>query len=450
MPLEHLPNSIHRVRAKLRTLTNPSIWLSILGVVLILGVAWEYVDRHGVRKLAEEFSLDGFGNEDNDAVSNWEGEVSGEEARIAADIDSSDVLQQIISQQGTPTPVPIENPNADRQENIDRILELLANPEPEISSESDDGNSDSSQENASAPSNLFLQGLGLDGRDDNASSSRNTRETGNGFFGGGFTPTQGTMATASSTPSSPELTPLELGFQQLANPRTGSLGLMQPLPDTSQQTTSQQASESLQPDFNGTSGATSEPGETEAADGRATSAETLPAFARPVPPAAGQFSPSETGGSTFTGYPYNPNAATGATPQTQTGTPYGSSAGDFDPGISGNPSNGYRRPTYGNPTSPQTGMGNGSVGNPGAIGGYNANPSVNPYQQMPGDVLNPNGAVFRGPIPDGGTGYPNGSMNATPESQDSFQTQPAEPFSIPRTPPGRAIGGGRINTFANP
>lgn len=442
MPLEHLPNSIHRVRAKLRTLTNPSIWLSILGVVLILGVAWEYVDRHGVRKLAEEFSLDGFGNGDNDAVSNWEGEVSGEEARIAADIDSSDVLQQIISQQGTPSPVPMRNPNADRQENIDRILELLANPEPEISSESDDGNSDSSQENASAPPNPFLQGLGLDGRDDNASSSQesNTRDTGNGFFGGFFTPTQGTAATASSTPSSPELTPLELGFQQLANPRTGSLGLMQPLSDSSEQ-----ASESPQQDANGTS---ETPSETEAADGRATSAETLPAFAMPVPPAAGQFSPSETGGSTFTGYPYNPNAATGATPQT--GTPYGSSAGEFDPGLSGNPSNGYRRPTYGGSASPQTGMGNGSVGNPGAIGGYNANPSVNPYQQMPGDVLNPNGAVFRGPIPDGGTGYPDGSMNATPESQDSFQTQPAEPFSVPRTPPGRAIGGGRINTFANP
>jgi|GEM_PF-2504940 hypothetical protein len=446
MPLEHLPNSIHRVRAKLRTLTNPSIWLSILGVVLILGVAWEYVDRHGVRKLAEEFSLDGFGNGDNDAVSNWEGEVSGEEARVAADIDSSDVLQQIISQQGTPSPVPTENPNADRQENIDRILEILANPEPEISS--DDGDSGQSQENASAPSNPFLQGLGLDGRDDNASSSQesNTRETGNGFFGGFFTPAQGTAAAPSSTPSSPELTPLELGFQQLANPRTGSLGLMQPLPNTSPDS-SESASESRQQDPNGIS---ETPSETETADGRATSAETLPAFAMPVPPTAGQFSPSETGGSTFTGYPYNPNAVPGQTPQTGAGTPYGSSAGDFDPGISGNPSNGYRRPTYGNPASPQTGMGNGSVGNPGAMGGYDANPSANPYQQMPGDVLNPNGAVFRGSIPDAGTGYPDGSMNATPESQDSFQTQPPEPFSVPRTPPGRAIGGGRINTFANP
>lgn len=440
MPLEHLPNSIHRVRAKVRTLSNPSIWLSILGVVLILGVAWEYVDRHGVRRLTEDFSLDAFSNSDNEGASNWQGEVSGEEARVAADIDSSDVLQQIISQQGTPAPLPTENPNADRQENIDRILEILANPEPEISSEQDDGNSGESQETASAGSNLFLQGLGLDESDDDeASSQRNhTQETGNGFFNGFFAPAQGTAATQSSR----ELTPLEMGFQQLANPRTGSLGLMQSSSESSEQASQSQQREA---EANGRTSSNSE-----ATDGRATSAETLPAFAMPVPPAAGQFSQPNSDVSTFTGYPYNPNAVTGATPQTQMGTPYGSSTGNFNPGISGNPNNGYRRPTYTNPASPQTGMGNGSLGNPGAIGGYNPNPSVNPYQQMPGDVLNPNGAVFRGPVPDAGTGYPDGSMNATPESQDSFQNQPAKPFSVPRNPPGRAIGGGRINTFANP
>ncbi len=442
MPLQHLPNSIHRVRAKLRTLTNPSIWLSVLGVVLILGVAWEYVDRHGVGKLAEEFSLDGFS--DNEEASNWEGEVSGEEARVAADIDSSDVLQQIISQQGTPAPLPTENPNADRQENIDRILEILANPEPEISSEQDDGNSGGSQETASAGSNPFLQGLGLDESDDDGSSSQGdrTQETGNGFFNGFFAPAQETAATQSSR----ELTPLEMGFQQLANPRTGSLGLMQPLSESPEQA-SESEQQRQEAAANGRAGTASE---AEAADGRATSAETLPAFAMPVPPTAGQFSQPNSDVSTFTGYPYNPNAVPGETPQSQTGTPYGSSTGDVNPGLSGNPSNGDRRPTYGNPDSPQTGMGNGSVGNPGAMGGYDANPSANPYQQMPGDVLNPNGAVFRGPVPDAGTGYPDGSMNATPESEESLRNQPAEPFSVPRTPPGRAIGGGRINTFANP
>ncbi|MFO8041456.1 MAG: hypothetical protein R6U67_18665 [Sodalinema sp.] len=446
MPLQHLPNSIHRVRAKLRTLTNPSIWLSILGVVLILGVAWEYVDRHGVRKLAEEFSLDALNGSDNDDASNWEGEVSGEEARVAADIDSSDVLQQIISQQGTPSPLPTENPNADRQENIDRILEILANPEPDLSSESNNGNSDESQETASAQSNPFLQGLGLEESDDEASSSQGSspERANNGFFNGFFAPNQPEEGTAAA-PSSPQLTPLEMGFQQLANPRTGSLGLMQPLSESPEE-----ASEFEQQQRAAAEGRAEETSEAESADGRATSADTLPAFAMPVPPAAGQFSPSDSDVSTFTGYPYNPNAVTGATPQTGAGTPSGSSAGDFNPGISGNPSNGYRRPTYGNPASPQTGMQNGSLGNPGAIGGYDANPSANPYQETPGDVLNPNGAVFRGPVPDTGTGYPDGSMNATPESQESLRNQPPEPFSVPRTPPGRAIGGGRINTFANP
>lgn len=437
---------MHRVRAKLRTLSNPSIWLSILGVGLILGVAWEYVDRHGVKGLAEEFSLDALNDSDDEEASRWEGEVSGEEARVAADIDSSDVLQQILSQQGTPSPLPTENPNADRQENIDRILEILANPEPNPTSGQDDGNGDESRETASAQSNLFLQGLGLEGSDNNASSSQgsNRQRANNGIFNGLFAPSQPDQGTA-ATPSSPELTPLEMGFQQLANPRTGSLGLMQPLAESPEQ-----ASESERRQREGAADGRriGETSDEDRADGRATSAETLPAFARPVPPAAGQFSQPGADSSTFTGYPYNPNAVPGVMPQT--GTPNGSSTGNFNPGVSGNPNNGYPSPTYMNPSSPQTGMGNGSLGNPTATGGYNANPSANPYQQMPGDVLNPNGAVFRGPVPDAGTGYPDGSTNATPEGQNSFQNQPAEPFSVPRTPPGRSIGGGRINTFANP
>ena len=193
------------------------------------------------------------------------------------------------------------------------------------------------------------------------------------------------------------------------------------------------------------------------ADGRATSAETLPAFAMPVPPAGTQtVQPQlETGVSTFTGYPYNPNQVPGMVPQAGMATPQGSMNHDFNPGISGNPHNGYRRPTHINPGAQQDfGFGNHGVDPSGQMsgqmGGRRTTGSVNPYQGTPGDVLNPNGAVFRGSIPEGDMGSPNGLMTGTPETQESLRNQQPEPFSVPRTPPGRSIGGGRINTFANP
>ncbi|WP_159786724.1 hypothetical protein [Sodalinema gerasimenkoae] len=453
MPLQHLPNSLHRVRARLRTLASPSIWLSVLGVVFILGVAWEYVDRRGVRQLAADFSLDAFNNDDDDDnPSRWRGEVSGEDARVAADIDSSDVLQQIISQQGTPTPVPQSQSNPDREDNINRILEILANPQESVSSPeaNEEGDRSASDNTASPESNLFLQGLGLDNGSGSSSSGNRPQgmqnSTLNQFLASG---------NGDGSPESlPQLTPMEQGFQQLANPRTSSLGLMQPQSDsrTSQQSQDRDSQE-REAQANGRNG--SENGETRA-DGRATSAETLPAFAMPVPQAGGQTSQptsqSETGVSTFTGYPYNPNQMQGTIPQTEMGNPYGAPNQNINPGLSGSPTTGYRRPTHMDPAAQQ----NAGPGNPygvqpgGQMGVGRSNGSVNPYQGTPGDVLNPNGAVFRGPVPDGTTGYPNGSMNGTPESQESLRSQPVEAFSVPRTPPGRSIGGGRINTFANP
>ncbi|MCC5899051.1 MAG: hypothetical protein JJU32_14205 [Phormidium sp. BM_Day4_Bin.17] len=452
MPLQHLPNSIHRVRAQLRTLASPSIWLSILGVVFILGVAWQYVDRRGVRQLAADFSLDAFNN-NNDDPSRWQGEVSGEDARMAADIDSSDVLQQIISQQGTPTPVAQPQSDSDREDNINRILEILANPQEAASSPEANQDEDASASNntASPESNLFLQGLGFD--NDSGSSSSGNRPQGmenstlNQFLASGN--------GDASAESLPQLTPMEQGFQQLANPRTGSLGLMQPLSGSETPQPAQgRDSQEREAQANGRNG--SENGEARA-DGRATSAETLPAFAMPVPQAGGQAfqstPQSETGVSTFTGYPYNPNAVQGATPQAEMGNPYGSPNPNVNPGLSGSPTTRYGRPTHTDPAGQQ----NAGAGNPygvqpgGQMGVGRPNGSANPYHGTPGDVLNPNGAVFRGPVPEGTTGYPNGgAMTGTPQGQESLRNQPVEPFSVPRTPPGRSIGGGRINTFANP
>ncbi len=447
MPLQHLPNSIHRVRAQLRTLSSPSIWLSILGVVLILGVAWEYVDRRGVRQLAADFSLDALNNDDDDP-SRWQGEVSGEDARMAADIDSSDVLQQIISQQGTPTPVAQPRSDSDREDNINRILEILANPEASVSSPeaNREGDEPTSDDTALAESNLFLQGLGL--TNDSGSSASGNRPQGmdNNAFNQFLTSGNGEP----SAESSPQLTPMELGFQQLANPRTSSLGLMQPQSASETPQQAQGGDSARESQANGRNGSdTGEP----RADGRATSAETLPAFAMPVPQAGGQVPQSETGASTFTGYPYNPNVMQGSIPQTEMGNPYGSPNPNVNPGLSGSPATGYRRPTHINPAAQQhVSPGNPYGVQPGSqMGGSPPSGSSNPYHATPGDVLNPNGAVFRGPVPEGTMTSPNGAMNnGAAETPESLRNQPPEAFSVPRTPPGRSIGGGRINTFANP
>ena len=216
MPLQHLPNSIHRFRAHLRTLSNPSIWLSIMGVMLILGVAWEYVDRRGVRQAMADFSLDAFNTDDD--PSRWRGEISGEDARMAADIDSSDVLQQIISQQGTPVPVAQTQSDSERQNNISRILEILANPEAAASSPqgNTEGDTRASNNTASSESNLFLQGLGLDDSSSSSSSRSRPQESENGTLNQFLASVNGD----SSSPAVPQLTPMEQGFQQLANPRT--------------------------------------------------------------------------------------------------------------------------------------------------------------------------------------------------------------------------------------
>lgn len=85
-------------------------------------------------------------------------------------------------------------------------------------------------------------------------------------------------------------------------------------------------------------------------------------------------------------------------------------------------------------------------------------PSVNPnpYGQLPSTV-NPNGAYgYNSPIPNGATVQPNSPntlLNPNPlvPQPSTYNLTPSnQPFSVPRPIPGRSIGGGRINTFANP
>ncbi len=83
--------------------------------------------------------------------------------------------------------------------------------------------------------------------------------------------------------------------------------------------------------------------------------------------------------------------------------------------------------------------------------------STNPYGQLPSTV-NPNPAYGynnnSGSVPNYGVVQPNlQNTIVTPNPlvpQNSTLTPSNRPFSVPRPIPGRTIGGGRINTFANP
>jgi len=79
-------------------------------------------------------------------------------------------------------------------------------------------------------------------------------------------------------------------------------------------------------------------------------------------------------------------------------------------------------------------------------------------QPIPGFTSTPTGQLT-GVSPaygQNGGAYSSGGQSQSPQSQSpqsqspSYQSPQLSPFSVPRTTPGRSIGGGQINTFSNP
>ncbi|MGC9502356.1 hypothetical protein [Baaleninema sp.] len=427
MPIKHLPNSIHILRARLRSLARPSVWLSAVGVALVLGVGWEYAKRlnssdNTNAETDNDTELSGTGSE-------WQGELSHEDAQIAADIDSSDVLRSLMAE-ASPAPTPASgsrqsNAAEARRENIDRLIER-------ISSDYELPGSSSNSEDAS-DGNVFaldLSSFGLFGASDEEEAPSQDAAGSNFFL---------SPATERDTNSGENDTLanfLQLDADRSTLPSFGQNGRQH-----SAEAEDSAENPSENPSANtGNGRENNDTDEGNAAetnrDGRATSAETLPLFATPAPfPQSSEETPPGSSIPQFTGYPYNPNAGVPESDDNSgNSNPYANPYGNLNlngtptPSPSTVPTPTYRRPTFG-ATSPTA-------------------DNVNPYDNLNGNL---NGMPTTGnPFSvNSGTGFSGGATtpSATPYA---YPTAPPQQFSVPRTPPGRAIGNGEINTFANP
>jgi hypothetical protein len=93
------PDSIRKIRAKLRNYTRPFVWGSVLLLGLLTILIWEFSENPERFYL---FSLDD--QEDEDIANQPEGwmRISAEDSGIAADIDSSSVLLSELNQMQPP------------------------------------------------------------------------------------------------------------------------------------------------------------------------------------------------------------------------------------------------------------------------------------------------------------------------------------------------------------
>lgn len=437
MKMPELSRTFHLVRAKLRDFVSPYVLISSAVFAVAVGVTWEYFGQLDDSELAETAISDFLSGENS--ASELSGDISEDNASIAADIDSSNVLRDELDEsEANPAPVPPRprasesaGNNADRNSNVQALFDLLSE---EPDSPSDDGS------NGNESSNLLLRSM----------MSGNEDESGNdtGLFGGASDPTNlfSTLALPSATPQGNNGNASPNGLQLgITAPPTQNLGLSSSPAFPENETRNRRNGD--RPTANSNNAANRQPRE----DGRATSAETLPDFA--TPPPTNLYDRSNDGFPSFTGYPTNPG-------NTNPANPYGQQppSPNFDPGRSGNPSNGYRRPTYRPNVSPSNNPGvTNPYGNTGGNynnfngnnfnGGFNGGFNGNNFNATPD---NPYGGTYRGTPNNSGypnSGYPNTTPNAT---QGQPNTQQPQPYSVPRTPPGRAIGNGDINTFGNP
>jgi hypothetical protein len=145
------------------------------------------------------------------------------------------------------------------------------------------------------------------------------------------------------------------------------------------------------------------------------------------------------GTSTFTGYPYS-SVTVPTTPSVNTAptfTGYPPAAGVSIPSTTP-----YTGRYTGYPTSPSTVP---SSGNSYAPNSYGAPYGTVQYGTQPN--LNSTSGINTAPVTSTSpqSGYPAGVSSGTTEVQT-----PIVPYSVPNSAPGRYIGNGEINTFANP
>lgn len=403
MPLHHLPASVRHVKAQLRPLTRPAVWSSAIVLVAMVWFAWE-AWRNPDILTKFDFSEDfGGGN------SELSGEYDAEERAIAADIDSSDVLQQLLSEQEANPGAISPPPSAEQNEKLFEQLQKSRSQTSAIDSLLDSSSNGSDSSSPDLPSlqleqsnsvDLFANFMPQDNQGNEASDTSIE-----GWLDNNFLATE----TQESEDSDAQMSPLQRYLLESA--RTSNSG-------TSANSTNNSFGNSL---------------------------------GRPPAPTASQAENSANslpnGGVSPYAYPGNNPNAQSPNAGNETGiAPYGSN----NPNAYPNP---YASP---NGTTPQTApiAPNVAPNNPSFLpnpdGTTNNSNNFNPNYGVP----TPNSA---------GTSSPNAPQQLnrqTPNSQfpnnalpnPNYQQFPNNnsPTALPRRVPGRHIGNGEINTFSNP
>ncbi|NJN60700.1 MAG: hypothetical protein HC795_03420 [Coleofasciculaceae cyanobacterium RL_1_1] len=383
------PAYVRVLRSYLRNVSSPTVWAPMAIIALLLALSADYWNSLRILEEDGEASLI---SENTSQLANSFSEAS---SIAASEIDSSDVLSSLLAQAELPVMADDNSVEQAKEQNQRLNLEEVDLLELPDLNKSAGGNSDDRASNTNG-------------------SDANTVTPGRRFglmdLLSGNT-TTGTTSSASPTDGG------AVGFMGLLGARTSAQS---------------------------TAGTTGTTGIT----GGVTPTSSVSSFNR-SPQGTTLLNTSETepqasltqinSSGTFTGYPYPnvtvPNTTGFSSAPTFTGYP--SSAGANVPattpytgGYTGYPTSPYVAPNVGSPYAPNS-YGTSPYGNIqyGTQPNLNTTTGINTAQ--PTNVSPQNGYAI---------GVPNGAQVEAP----------AAPYSVPRSAPGRYIGNGEINTFANP
>jgi hypothetical protein len=400
MPVHYTPASVRALKARLRPFTQPKFLGGLTGLSLIAFGIWMYGNRVDPTLFSWEtlqnLNPQSWFAPSNNSIADEQPVDPAEVSATAADIESSDVLKQLLSGQTPPVTAPQSTKDGQKTAGIPGV------DKDKLSAES------------------ILQRL-------SGATTGTTAGTTSGT-------TPGT--TALQTFGTPTLNPSTTGLSgPLAGSPSGSIaqsiilgtGYSSPNPSTSN--TTAPPSNALQAAFDRNNARTA------AAPQNPIASETAPSFSpslspilspsEPLPPPPGFSPPSVSSSQSLPVLPLTSTADTSA-------------------------------PTYSNsPTSPSPYSANVTPVNPKPV---TASPLPSPLPALPPSATSNYdynyGAVPAAPVPT--TPYPYTAPSpsyptATPQATvQPLPTQPAAPYSVDNPIPGRVLGGGEINTFGNP
>ncbi|MGB3404165.1 MAG: hypothetical protein WBA77_15890 [Microcoleaceae cyanobacterium] len=401
--LKSASESRRTLAARVRSLTQLRI-LGPVGILTLLGIfVWQLSDH------PEWFQVnDRTPNTPNTALSD---QLSDEERSIAAEIDSSSLLLQELDSNASPI-----NPLNDPILAGEDLLKAVQQSQ--------------NQSNASSTENLFLPEFSTSSSSDSTPPKYNfnfSQTQDNSITSPTFSPNFNSNSTVNSNPLNPQTasdantdstasTPLEAAMEQY-NSNSSTINSEQ---SNSTQTSVLEERDTAQTETNSTETLSNNSNPSLLLDLGVNSQQTLPTQTNsnlPQPSWVVPRTPSQTTTSTpniepaTIQNPYQTNLSIPRNlPLTQPTTP--------------TTTPNYTNP-YGQSPTPNSNL-NYGYNNPGSV----SNPNYGVIQpNIQNSIVSPNPLV------------PRTSTTLTPSAQ---------PFSVPRPIPGRTIGGGRINTFANP